>query len=111
MKKTSAIFKPGGAVVNKFSKPSSEQSGGQGAEVSKELTDEIRAFRDKQKEFDATNDHQTYAIVVFSTKEDKKTFLAECGLNPEHTLINGYEMAIKLNKQPHKPAFKLKPPF
>ena len=33
--------------------------------VSNELTDEIRAFREKQKEFAATNDHQTYFIVCW----------------------------------------------
>lgn len=35
-----------------------------------ELTDEIRSFRQKKKEFEATNDHETYVIVTFSTKED-----------------------------------------
>lgn len=79
--------------------------------VSKELTDEIRQFREKQKEFNATNDHQTYFVVCFSTKEDKDKFMLNCGLMPSDTLIDGYSMAKKLGKEPVKPKFKLKPPF
>jgi len=77
----------------------------------KELTDEIRSFREKQKEFQATNDHQTYLVVVFSTEEDKNKFLTECNLVPGETLVDGYDLAKKLGKQPQKPKFKLKPPF
>ena len=79
--------------------------------VAKELTDEIRSFREKQKEFEATNDHQTYVLVVFSTKEDKNIFLQQCGLRNDETMIDGYTMAKKLGKEPQKPKFKLKPPF
>jgi len=77
----------------------------------KELTEEIRSFRAKAKEFQATNDHETYLVVVFSTKEDRKEFLQNVNLSDEHTLIDGYELAKKLSLQPDKPKFKLKKPF
>lgn len=79
--------------------------------VTKELTEEIRQFREKQKEFEATNDHQFYFVVAFSTKEDKDKFMQQCGLMSAQTVIDGYEMARKLGKEPQKPKFKLKPPF
>lgn len=79
--------------------------------VTKELTDEIKQFREKQKEFDATNDHQYYFIVAFSTKEDKAKFMTECGLMSAETIVDGYQFARKIGKEPQKPKFKLKPPF
>lgn len=79
--------------------------------VSKELTEEIKQFREKQKEFQATNDHQFYFTVVFSTKEDKDKFMTQCGLMSAETIVDGYQLAKKLGKEPQKPKFKLKPPF
>jgi hypothetical protein len=76
-----------------------------------ELTDEIRAFRKKNKEFQSTNDHQTYLIVVFSTKEDKEEFLTEAKLSGKHTLVDGYELAKSLSLHPIAPKFKLQKPF
>ena len=35
-----------------------------------ELTDEIKSFRQKNHEFQATNDHETYLIVCFSLQRD-----------------------------------------
>jgi len=78
---------------------------------SKELTDEIRAFRQKAKEFDATNEHETYVVVCFSTKADKNRFLDATNLSDKHTLIDGYELARNLNIEPQKPQFKLRKPF
>ena len=76
----------------------------------KELTDEIREFRQKNKEFQATNDHETYLVVVFSTKEDKEEFLKGCDID-EHTLIDGYTLAKAVGKQPVKPKYLLKKPL
>lgn len=76
----------------------------------KELTDEIREFRQKNKEFQATNDHETYLVVVFSTKEDKEEFLKGCDID-EHTLIDGYALAKAVGKQPVKPKYLLKKPL
>ena len=80
-------------------------------DVTKELTEEIKQFREKQKEFQATNDHQFYFTVVFSTKEDKDKFMQECQLMSSETIIDGYQLARKLGKEPQKPKFRLKPPF
>jgi hypothetical protein len=81
------------------------------ADPETELTDEIRAFRKKNKEFQSTNDHQTYLIVVFSTKEDKEEFLTEAKLSGKHTLVDGYELAKSLSLHPIAPKFKLQKPF
>lgn len=72
----------------------------------KELTDEIKQFRAKKKEFDATNDHQTYLVVVFSTKEDKELFKNSVGI-ADHTFVDGYQLAELIGHQPQKPKFKL----
>lgn len=78
----------------------------------KELTEEIKSFRDKQKEFAATNDHQTYLIVVFSTKDDRNDFLKNSNLQSSNdTFINGYELAALTNIEPKKPAIKLPAPI
>lgn len=75
-----------------------------------ELTDEIRSFRQKNKEFEATNDHETYLVVVFSCKEDRKEFL-KCVKMDGHTLIDGYELAGNLNLNPSRPSVKLADPL
>ena len=77
----------------------------------KELTDEIKNFRQKNKEFQATNDHETYLSVCFSCKEDKKRFLGNVNLGNEHTLIDGYELAKKMDIEPQRPAYELREPL
>ena len=81
------------------------------APSARELTDEIKSFRQKNKEFSATNDHETYLIVCFSTKEDKNNFLKNVQLADKNTLIDGYELAKNINVEPQKPAFKLRAPL
>lgn len=76
----------------------------------KELTDEIKSFRQKNKEFAATNEHETYLIISFSSKQDKETFCDEIGIT-EHTLVDGYELARALKVEPQKPSFKLAKPI
>jgi hypothetical protein len=75
-----------------------------------ELTDEIKEFRRKNKEFSATSDHETYIVLCFSCKEDKETFCEETGI-VEHTLVDGYEFAKSIGKKPQKPGFKLHKPL
>lgn len=79
-------------------------------EPSKELTDEIKSFRQRNKEFAATNEHQTYAILCFSCKADLYAFLDNVGL-PRETLLDGYLMAKLMNVQPQKPSLKLAEPI
>jgi hypothetical protein len=100
MSKTSSIWDK-----VKASKPTEKEN------VSKELTDEIRHFREKQKEFQATNEKEFFFSVVFSTVEDRKTFMREVGLMDRDFMVDGYLLAKKLGLQPQKPKFKLKPPF
>lgn len=76
----------------------------------KELSDEIISFRKKNKEFQATNEHETYLIICFSCKEDKISFAKDCGVI-DHTLVDGYEFAKKIGKKPVKPSFKLAKPL
>jgi hypothetical protein len=76
----------------------------------KELTDEIKSFRQKNKEFAATNEHETYLIVSFSCKDDKEKFCEELGIT-EHTIVDGYELARSLKIEPKKPSFKLAKPI
>jgi hypothetical protein len=77
----------------------------------KELTDEIRDLRRKNKEFAATNEHDTYLVVSFSTKADRLAFLESVGLSHEHTMIDGYELARNVGHTPTKPSFELKKPI
>lgn len=76
----------------------------------KELTEEIKSFRQKNKEFAATNEHETYLIITFSCKDDKEKFCDEVGIT-EHTLVDGYELARALKVEPKKPSFKLHDPL
>ncbi len=80
------------------------------APTAKELTDEIKAFREKNKEFQATNDHEHYLIVSFSCKQDKEAFLKSTGIKT-HTLVDGYELARNVKAMPTRPSFKLREPF
>lgn len=75
-----------------------------------ELTDEIRALRQRNKEFAATNEHETYIILSFSCKDDKIKFTESIGID-EHTIIDGYAFAKKFNVEPQKPTFALHPPM
>jgi len=77
----------------------------------KELSDEIKSFRKKNEEFQATNDHETYLIVCFSTKKDKDIFLREIKMENEHTIVDGYNMARNLKLNPKTPTIKLKQPL
>ena len=77
----------------------------------KELTDEIKGFRQKNREFAATNDHETYLTVVFSCKQDKKEFLKNVGILDCHTLVDGYELARNLKISPTAPSVKLAIPL
>ena len=89
----------------------SETSQSGPAPTPKELTDEIKSFRQKNKEFQATNDHEFYLVVAFSCKEDKRVFLKNVGLEKEHTFIDGYELSRNINCEPAKPSFKLRGPL
>lgn len=80
-------------------------------EPARELTDEIRSLRAKNKEFAATNEHDTYLVVSFSTRADRIAFLEAVGLQDEHTLIDGYALAKATGKGPTRPSFKLKAPI
>lgn len=77
----------------------------------KELTDEIKSFRQKAKEFQATNDHETYLIIVFSCKADKNEFLKSAKIEKAHTLVDGYELARNMKINPIRPSLKLKEPL
>ncbi len=77
---------------------------------SAELTDEIKSFRQKNKEFQATNEHETYLIVTFSCKADKELFCDNAGIT-EHTIVDGYELARAMKIEPAKPSFKLHKPI
>ena len=78
--------------------------------IVKELTDEIKSLRQSKHEFEATNDHQTYLVVCFSTKEDKEEFCKNVNIQ-EHTYVDGYKLANDLGVSPNKPKFKLKKPL
>lgn len=95
------------SVVSVLTRPPADEK----APSAVELTDEIKSFRQKNKEFQSTNDHETYLIVCFSTKEDKKTFLKNSMLEGKHTLIDGYELARNLDCEPRKPGFELREPI
>lgn len=77
----------------------------------KELTAEIISFREKNKQFQATNEHDTYLILSFSTKDDKEEFLENINMESKHTIINGYKLAARFGIAPSKPKFKLAKPL
>jgi hypothetical protein len=80
------------------------------APSAKELTDEIKAFRQKNKEFSATNDHEFYWIVSFSCKQDKEAAGKALGIS-DHTLVDGYELMKRAGLKPDRPSFELREPF
>lgn len=77
----------------------------------KELSEEILAIRQKAKDFQVTNDHETYLVVCFSSKEDKQAFINNVGLGDEHTIVDGYKLARILKIQPVCPTIKLAKPL
>lgn len=79
--------------------------------IQKELTDEIKHFWEKKKAFDATNETNTYAVIVFSCEEDKNVFLQSLHLKKGETFIDGYALAKQLNIEPKKPSVKLPKPL
>jgi hypothetical protein len=82
--------------------------------IIKVLSDDIKTLREKNKQFQATNDKQTYLIVVFSTNEDKSEFLNNVGIEDfktHTTMVDGYELARKIKIEPSKPKFKLARPI
>jgi hypothetical protein len=80
--------------------------------LQKELSDEIQAIRKKNKEFQATNETDTYLVICFSCKDDKDEFLHNLQLSKkEHTYLDGYEVAEKFDLEPKRPKFKLKKPL
>lgn len=114
MSKTKSTFGNSSFSAGGFSKNSFTpvDSGGDPlANPERELSDEIKSFREKKRAFDATNDHQSYLIVMFSTKDDKNAFLTNTGLLIDSTMVDGYELARHVNLKPDKPSLKLPKPF
>ena len=120
MKQTKSTLPPS---VSKFSLgsgksmgPSKYSMGGkddidiENVDIENELTEDIRQVRETNKRFEATNDHETYLVVCFSCKEDKVVFCEELGIT-EHTYVDGYELARRVDVEPKKPRFKLHDPF
>lgn len=106
MKLTSSIS------LNKFSLNNKSKKNEKEKKEKRELPDNIKLIREKNKEFQATNDHEFYLIVAFSNKQDKDLFISNLDLDENiHTFVDGYELASKLNLKPNKPSYKLKPPI
>jgi hypothetical protein len=82
--------------------------------IIKVLSDDIKSLREKNKQFQATNDKQTYLIVVFSTNEDKSEFLKNVNIEDyknHTTMVDGYKLAKNIGISPQKPKFKLARPI
>lgn len=82
--------------------------------IIKVLSDDIKSLREKNKQFQATNDKQTYLIVVFSTNEDKSEFLRNVNIEDyknHTTMVDGYKLAKNIGIEPKKPKFKLARPI
>jgi uncharacterized protein involved in high-affinity Fe2+ transport len=82
--------------------------------IIKVLSDDIKSLREKNKQFQATNDKQTYLIVVFSTNEDKSEFLKNVNIEDYQThttMVDGYKLAKNIGIAPQKPKFKLARPI
>lgn len=81
-------------------------------DIEKELSEEIKGIREKQKIFQATNESDTYLVLVFSCKADKDTFLQNLHLKrQEHTYLDGYEVARNFEIEPKLPTLKLPKPL
>jgi hypothetical protein len=80
--------------------------------LQKELSDEIKTLRERNKIFAATNESDTYLVLCFSCKDDKELFLRNLQLKKnEHTYLDGYEVGEKFDIEPKKPKFKLPNPL
>lgn len=79
--------------------------------IQNELSDEIREFRQKNKEFQATNETETYIVLCFSTIADKREFVQNVLHKKDATYIDGYKFAQAIGKLPDKPSIKLPKPL
>lgn len=79
--------------------------------IQKELTDEIKQFRQKNKEFQATNETETFVVLCFSTISDKNEFVQNVLNKKDVTYIDGYKFAKAIGKLPDKPSIKLPKPL
>lgn len=77
-----------------------------------ELTEEIKEFRIQKKEFNATNETETFVVLCFSTIADRKEFMQNVlPKKIDEFYIDGYEFAKSIGKMPDRPKFKLKKPL
>lgn len=78
--------------------------------LKKELSDEILEFREKNKVFQATNESDTYCVLVFSCAKDRNEFLQNT-IKKKDTYIDGYKIAEIMGVSPQKPSLKLPKPL
>lgn len=76
----------------------------------KELNDEIKAFREKNKAFQASNESDTYCVLVFSCADDRNMFMQNVH-NKKGIFIDGYKIAELMGVAPAKPKYKLPKPL
>lgn len=76
-----------------------------------ELLQEVNDMRKGREAFESSVGKENYLIVVFSSKADKDTFTKETKVRNTNCLVDGYELAQKLNLQPKFPTVKLLKPF
>lgn len=78
-----------------------------------EMKAEIQAMREKKKNFDASNEIGSYAVIIFSCEADRKKFVQglKCKKIAGEVFLDGYEVAKSLNLEPQKPSVKLPPPL
>jgi hypothetical protein len=79
-------------------------------DIVKELSDEIKEIRRKNIDFQATNETDTYCVLVFSCAKDRNEFVLNV-LNKKETFIDGYEFARRIGGSPVKPSVKLPEPL
>lgn len=79
--------------------------------LDKELLQEVKDMRKGREAFESSVGKENYLIVVFSSKVDKDTFIKETKVRSTNCLVDGYELAQKLNLQPKMPTVKLLKPF
>lgn len=78
--------------------------------LTKELTDEIKAFREKNKAFQATNESDTYCVLVFSCADDRNEFMRNVHIK-KGIFTDGYKIAELMGVSPQKPKYKLPKPL
>jgi len=76
----------------------------------KELTDEIKEIRLKNKEFQNTNNSDYYVTLVFSCKDDRDLFLKNNKTKPS-AFVDGYKFAESIGSDPVKSSMKLPKPL